>query len=66
MIITGVLGLVVMLALGVVIGIVFSGGDRSSDSTGASAAAGETRTYSMDAITNACRRRPTGAGVGIR
>ncbi|MGY1945110.1 hypothetical protein [Nocardia asiatica] len=54
LIIAGVLGLVVMLALGVVIGIVFSGGDHSSDFTGASATAGETRTYSMDTITNAC------------
>ncbi|MGK8491252.1 hypothetical protein [Nocardia asiatica] len=50
LIIAGVLGLVVMLVLGVVIGIVFSGGD----STDTSATADENRTYSMDAITNAC------------
>ncbi|WP_249645624.1 hypothetical protein [Nocardia sputi] len=54
LIIAGVLGLVVMLALGVVIGIVLSGGDRSGESAGASDTASETRTYSMDAITNAC------------
>ncbi|MEU2038539.1 hypothetical protein [Nocardia niwae] len=54
LIIAGVLGLVVALGLGVAIGIVVVR-DSGDESPGASAAAQmEPRTYSMNAITNAC------------
>lgn len=51
LIITSVLGLVVMLGLGVIIGVLVGRGGGSSESAASTPVA---KTYSMDAITNAC------------